>query len=270
MEMVKKQADVIGELEGELSKARKQERAYEEAMEQLQADLDSLEQENTKMKQQVANAPERQVVGTQPNDGEAPAVDGNFETSHLLEQIEALRGAVRFLRSENSYLKGQDLLKELYALPKLPDLVPLTFSTLPTPSVPSSLSPPPLDPSSNLSGSESESEPDSNLEDPHSDADPDSDSDSEPPRPTLRSLATETKLLYRDVITFSSSLRVVDLSAMSERRAWIPARKTPEHQLWERKIEGERLQKRVRGLVDRAVGHGGSVLGSGAGRRLGR
>ena len=58
METVKKQADSIGDLEGELSKARKQERAYEEAMEQLQADLDTLEQENAKLKTQATN-PER-------------------------------------------------------------------------------------------------------------------------------------------------------------------------------------------------------------------
>lgn len=50
MEASKKQTDTIVELESELSKARKQERAYEEAMEQLQADLDSLEQDNAKLK----------------------------------------------------------------------------------------------------------------------------------------------------------------------------------------------------------------------------
>jgi dynactin 1 len=50
MEAAKKQADMILNLEGELSKARKQERAYEEAMEQLQADLDALEQDNAKLK----------------------------------------------------------------------------------------------------------------------------------------------------------------------------------------------------------------------------
>ena len=50
METVKKQADTIHGLESELSKARKQERAYEEAMEQLQTDLDVLEQENAKLK----------------------------------------------------------------------------------------------------------------------------------------------------------------------------------------------------------------------------
>ncbi len=59
METVKKQADAIPDLENELSKARKQERAYEEAMEQLQADLDALEQDNAKLKT-IANNPERQ------------------------------------------------------------------------------------------------------------------------------------------------------------------------------------------------------------------
>lgn len=59
METVKKQADTIADLEGELGKARKQERAYEDAIEQLQADLDNLEQENQKLKAAGAN-PERQ------------------------------------------------------------------------------------------------------------------------------------------------------------------------------------------------------------------
>ena len=62
MEASKKQTDTIVELEGELSKARKQERAYEEAMEQLQADLDALEQDNVKLKTMAA--PERQGMGS--------------------------------------------------------------------------------------------------------------------------------------------------------------------------------------------------------------
>ena len=50
LETVKKQADAIVELENELIKARKQERTYEEAMEQLHSDLDALEQDNAKLK----------------------------------------------------------------------------------------------------------------------------------------------------------------------------------------------------------------------------
>ena len=59
METVKKQADAINDLETELGKARKQERSYEEAIDQLQHDLDTLEQDNMKLKT-LANNPERQ------------------------------------------------------------------------------------------------------------------------------------------------------------------------------------------------------------------
>ena len=62
METVKKQADAINDLEAELSKARKQERSYEEAIDQLQHDLDALEQDNIKFKA-LANNPERQGMG---------------------------------------------------------------------------------------------------------------------------------------------------------------------------------------------------------------
>lgn len=55
-EAVKKQADAISELESELLKSKKQERAYEEAIEALQGDLDTMEQENNKLKQTVSVA----------------------------------------------------------------------------------------------------------------------------------------------------------------------------------------------------------------------
>ena len=142
-------------------------------------------------------------------------------------QIEALRGAVRFLRNENAYLKGYDLLKEIQALPPLHvNRRPLT---------------PPLDPS--LSPSDSD----------------DSDLDRKPMRrpATLRDLATETKLLYRDVMQFSSSRRVIDLSALNKQRmevgrVWMPKKQTPAHQVWERKLEAEKLSRRVKGLLERA------------------
>ena len=54
MEMVKKQADTINDLEA--SKARKQERSYEETVDQLQHDLGTLEQDNMKL-EALANSP---------------------------------------------------------------------------------------------------------------------------------------------------------------------------------------------------------------------
>ena len=133
METVKKQADTITELENELAKARKQERAYEEAMEQLQADLDALEQDNAKLKTLAAH-PERQPTAAQAVEAESVPAEGNLETSYLLEQvshsqrtmhswrmgaltrarqIDALRGTVRFLRNENSFLPTRSLLRSL-------------------------------------------------------------------------------------------------------------------------------------------------------------
>ena len=164
-------------------------------------------------------------------------VEGSLETSYLLEQIDALRGTVRFLRSENSYLKGQDLLKEIQALPDLPE----SLSRLPTP---------PLVASAGNDSSDSE--------------------DDAPTPPTLRTLAAESKLLYRDVIKYTSSPRVVDLSVLKKKRAeggegekttatevgngtrgWLPRKKTPAYQGWERKQEGERLGRRVQALLER-------------------
>ncbi|KAH9948209.1 dynactin [Amylocystis lapponica] len=230
METVKKQADTITDLESELSKGRKQERAYEEAMEQLQADLDALEQDNAKLKTLASN-PERQPSGPQAPEPENVPVEGSLETSYLLEQIDALRGTVRFLRTENSYLKGQDLLKEIESLPRLRE----PMSREPTP---------PLDPSG-LSDSD------------------DSDGEERRSPPSLRTLAAESKLLYREVMKYTASPRVVDLSALRAKRTeggeksgkgWMPRKKSPAYQVWERKMEGERLGRRLQGLLERTSG----------------
>ncbi|KAI8980556.1 dynactin [Trametes punicea] len=208
MEAAKKQADAITDLENELNKARKQERAYEEAMEQLQADLDALEQDNAKLKALVNN-PERQASTTHAVEAESVPTEGNLETSYLLEQIDGLRPAQRN---------------------RVPSLAPRALPREPTP---------PLVPSTA--------------------SDSDSDSDGEPRSPpTLRDLAVESKLLYREVIKYTSSPRVVDLSVLRAKRenghgpvkGWMPRKKTPAYQLFERKMQGERLGKRLKGLLE--------------------
>jgi dynactin 1 len=65
METVKKQADAIVDLEGDLAKARKQEKAYEEALEQLQSDLDQMGQENARLKQVTAGMEKNGILSTQ-------------------------------------------------------------------------------------------------------------------------------------------------------------------------------------------------------------
>ena len=134
-----------------------------------------------------------------------------------------MRRTVRFLRTENSYLKGQDLLREIESLPKLPTLVPRE----PTP---------PLAPSG------------------LSDTD---DSDSEGPATpiSLTTLAAESKLLYREVFKYTASPKVVDITSRTSKdgsgRAWVPKKKTPAYQVWERRMEGEKLSRRVKGLLER-------------------
>ncbi|KAJ3484582.1 hypothetical protein NLI96_g5543 [Meripilus lineatus] len=258
IEAAKKQTETIHDLETEVAKSKKQERAYEEAMEQLQSDLDAFEQENSKLKQAAASAEKKgesvvvplqdhvvewfdtaTTTGQQPAEPENVAIEGSLETSYLLEQIEALRGTVRFFRSENAYLKSQDLLREIGSLPPLQD----PFDREPTP---------PLVPSHPQ--------------------DSDSESDDPKPPPNLRTLAAESKLLYRDVIKFTSSPKVVDLSVLRRKRkeesgsvgsgensrsgtpyqrGWISKKKTPAFQVLERKLEGERLGRRVQGLLER-------------------
>ena len=203
------------------------------------------------------------VPGALPVEGvETLHHEGNLETSYLLEQvclvvrarssihmsdhlsseIDALRGTVRFLRSENLYLKGQDLVRSLHTLPPLPDLVP--------------------------SGEDS-SEDGSEID----------ESGFSPPTPSpvtsksIRELDTASKVLYRDLLTFSSSPRVVDLSPLNSRstsvkipngnaghqpdskrsRGWLPQKNLPHHQLWQRSLEAEELHERLQGLNERAI-----------------
>ncbi|KAF9567724.1 dynactin [Agrocybe pediades] len=242
LEAVKKQADTIVDLENELVKARKQERAYEEAMEQLQADLDALEQDNAKLKS-MSVGQERQSVGPMQPETENVPIEGSLETTHLLEQIDALRGTVRFLRTENSYLKGHDLLREIESLPPL---------SLPVPRIPT----PPLDASGNSDTEESDAESDDQQQQLRKAT----------TAPTLFSLSTETKRLYRDVMRYSSAPKVVDLSALNAKRAeakngkvWLPRDKMPSQQVLKRKMEGERLSRKVHGLLEKASALGASL-----------
>jgi dynactin 1 len=114
-------------------------------------------------------------------------------------------------------------MRELSELPPLPALSP----RLPTP---------PLD-ASGLSDTD------------------ESDAESNHKVSSVRSLTTETKALYREVIKFSSTPRVVDLSVTKtgdgSAKVWVPKKKTPTYQVWERKAQAERLNRRVQGLLER-------------------
>ncbi|KZS86748.1 hypothetical protein SISNIDRAFT_434236 [Sistotremastrum niveocremeum HHB9708] len=238
METVKKQSDTISELENEAAKARKQERAYEEALEQIQKDLDALDKENMKLRTAAAGQ-KRESTGPNAQEISAVTVETSLETSYLLEQLEALRGTVRFLRSENQFLKGQDFLQEIQALPPLrssrrhPGRHGRPRKAPPTP---------PLD---------------TDDTDDHEDEELKEEDET---NPSIRELDTEAKLLYREVLQYSATPKVVDLSSpdvsmidVSARttRGWIPRKKMPAYQVQERKVQGQELGRRVQGLLER-------------------
>ncbi|GAA6010163.1 hypothetical protein JCM10207_005646 [Rhodosporidiobolus poonsookiae] len=225
MEGVKKQADALAQLEGELAKSRKQERTYEEANEVLQRDLDKMEQELGKLRQSAASA-EKQGTGPSASSTSDPvAYEGNMETAYLIEQITSLRSAIRFLRSENSYLKSHDLLTSLDALPSY-DLPPT----------------PPLTP-----------EPPSDSEDDASSRFLSSTSPS-PTKLPAQAFATQSKLLLREARLLSASPRLVDISHVAAlgsegKRAWQPARRDPRNQLWAERERARALERKMRVLM---------------------
>ena len=93
LEATRKQADTIIELENDLTKAKKQEKVYSDAIEQLQAEQDALEAENARLRKGVD--PSREAL--------LPAVEltlpmgGGLEASQLAEQVCLRRSSRRML-----------------------------------------------------------------------------------------------------------------------------------------------------------------------------
>ncbi|CAG8570721.1 1450_t:CDS:10 [Paraglomus brasilianum] len=125
METAKKQADLIAELEEQLTETRKQQNVFEKTMENLHADIDSLEQENRQFKSLAKtleetgrqSSPVNQTFAI-PDDEEIeettmPSDINPIETQRLASQIESLKFAVRYLRAENAHLKGKDAMTVL-------------------------------------------------------------------------------------------------------------------------------------------------------------
>ncbi|KAJ3806251.1 dynactin [Lentinula aff. lateritia] len=245
---VRRMEEMAREMEGEVGRLRKVEAGYGEAMVQIQGEMEGLEREVERLRGR-GNGIDQDGVGV----GSAglisagvTATEGNLDHVQLMDQYTALRNTVRFLRTENAYLRGYDLLREIQALPIIP--VPRTSRPL-TPA---------LDPSG--------------LSDTDMDTGEDTDEDTSPSKtktekkknilsgPHSLPLLTETKLVYRSVMEYTSSPRVVDLSEVNARRlevsrgrggVWMPRKRMPAHQVLERKVRGERLGERVRGLMER-------------------
>ncbi|KAH8922303.1 hypothetical protein BT69DRAFT_1282355 [Atractiella rhizophila] len=216
MEASKKMSDTLAEMEADLAKTKKESKAYEEALETLQSDLDAMEQENTKLKKEGVQ-PENKGNGVaSAAEPETSTSYENMETSRLIEQLEALKGAVRFLRSENSFLKSQDMIAELNSLP--------TYAV-----------PPLTPPSSPKQNGENVAQPTGSISDRPSDR--------------IRSLALQSKSLFKEAVTLSAAPKIVDLTKVKPGK-WMPMADKPEYQLKDRRQRIKMLSKRVRGLQE--------------------
>ncbi|PLW33329.1 hypothetical protein PCANC_25944 [Puccinia coronata f. sp. avenae] len=258
MEAVKKQADAMSELESRLKKAEKEVKQYEELNESMQNEYEKMAEQNKDLKMQLVargtdeskSAKNAKSTGPTPlmgisgNDFYVP-YEGNLETTQLVEQVESLRGATRFLRAENSYLKSQGLLKQLNALP--------TYSVLP-PAFP------PVLPGDS----------DGSLRSPGADqTEEDEVHAAASPTDQLRKAAEESRRLYREALAISANPRVVDLSIVKRpsllpasasdppqllpgrTKVWQFKERLPEVQVAKRKEEIDKLRKKVEAFKQR-------------------
>ncbi|KAI8375957.1 dynein associated protein-domain-containing protein [Radiomyces spectabilis] len=230
METVKKQAVQITQLEENLHKAQTQEQMYAEAMENLQAEYDALEQENIELKKTAVQTEEK--TQSAPKKSEFDVLEGEASSSdtsnyhEVTNQMEALKGAIRYLRAENAHLKSCDMARTL-GLDRLPDIVQYKATKKED-----------ADESSEVKETEKL------VEDTEQDV-----------RDLIRSFALETRVLVKDMRAVSASPKVVQLSAASRGGKWQSMKKVPDYQyqtqqsvLYTLKQRGDQLRHKMEEL----------------------
>lgn len=234
----KQELNAVGALKDDLSDMTKRMKAYEEGNSALQGELEQLQREYERAIKEGAAAKEPVAVGAAAGEEQGSAAaasalptavgyargatmsSSSLETSYLLDQLEAVRGALRYLRMENNMLKSRDVLARLDALPPL----------LPVPSVEDA-------------GQEGQA----GVPKPRKETVIGSDGGT----------AGEASRLVRDWIKVVSSPRVVTLAKPQRtdeqrlRRAWTPMAQLPQTQYAEQSRERSRIQQRIRSLHDR-------------------
>ncbi|KAK1175398.1 dynactin subunit 1-like isoform X9 [Acipenser oxyrinchus oxyrinchus] len=119
---------------------KKKEKEFEETMDALQADIDQLESEKAELKQRLNNQSKMTIDGLQrpPASGIASIVTGVatgvgsmqsmgggsgtvqvFDSPLLLQQIDAQRLGIKYLKNENNRLKAEKMNAQLASLPPL-------------------------------------------------------------------------------------------------------------------------------------------------------
>ncbi|KAJ2863897.1 hypothetical protein GGH94_003303 [Coemansia aciculifera] len=113
-ETMRRQAEQVAELQRLLEAAKSKELTYEEAIESLQGEMDTLERECRKLKQASAAAKTAALAGDfsaiiGPGGGNAPLPS---DLLGLRSKIGALQESVSYLRKENAHLRAKYMFKE--------------------------------------------------------------------------------------------------------------------------------------------------------------
>lgn len=130
MTVAKKQTEQIATLEESLAKSQAQEHMYAEAIENLQAEFDALEQEHSKLKATAAQSEMKWQMAadnkkTEHDHSTSDTTARETEVanySHVTSQLETLKAAIQYLRAENSHLKSRDIISSLQ-LDKFPEQI---------------------------------------------------------------------------------------------------------------------------------------------------
>ncbi|KAL1914447.1 uncharacterized protein VTP21DRAFT_8899 [Calcarisporiella thermophila] len=230
-ETLKQQVDLANQVQNDLERSRGQEKAYEEALETLHADLDSLEKENAQLKR-LAQKIESQV--SSPAGKRRNAIDELSDTSDpsvrefYASQLETLMTAVRYLRQEAAQLRARQVASNLQLDRDL--LQPARISKKSSPS--SNTSPTPATPTATtglgiIGAVFSPPEPQQAASD------------------EWNNCRQETRSLLRDAREWTANLRVVDLTLSgvsggdvkerTETTKWKSYKKTSEYQYREQR-----------------------------------
>ncbi|KAI7878238.1 hypothetical protein K492DRAFT_133006 [Lichtheimia hyalospora FSU 10163] len=210
MEAAKKEAEQIMTLENDLEKAKAQTQMYSEAVDNLQIEYETLEQENIELRKQVSMKEDkrRSIPMMKPGafDDESTAEatmlteDNLNEIADMQTHMETLKAGIRYLRAENAYLKSCDLSRSL------------NLETLPAPVAPNDT------------------------------------------RDTIRAIATESRILLKDMRRVGATPKVVSL-ADHKSGQWQSIKRTPDYQyqaqqsaLYTLKQRSEQLKSKIKQL----------------------
>ncbi|GAC93248.1 hypothetical protein PHSY_000812 [Pseudozyma hubeiensis SY62] len=257
LEKSKAQVDEHSDVRSTLAETQRQAKAYQDANDALQSEIEVLQKDHDRLKAQLAAAPADALAanlsgatgdgivagaGRALQDGglDAGASYSSLETSYLVDQLEALKGALKHLRNENATLKGSAFLHQIEALPALVRRSQLAVAT--------------------KSGDESDTK--------------------KPGEPVKRaprkavtsggSVRAEAKQLYNTALTTLALSSVVDLTPLSAKptagagsdkskvesrggavRPWLPYHKQPEVQLEQQTQTRLKLSKQLAALTER-------------------